>query len=386
MKNFHKGIRRLCTVILGLVFFAAGILKLMDPVGARLVVDEYFKFFHAGWMEFASMPVAVGMALFEALTGAALLAGVWRKWVALVTCVITLGFTLLTLILVIFNPEMDCGCFGEIVHLSHFQTFLKNIFLCILCAGAFLPVRDFGGTRVSKIVAFGIAAVSVLAFSIYSLKALPLVDFTEFAPGVSLVNEEEDAVPAEHEYAVVYEKDGEERSFTLSDLPDSTWTFVRVDQPEGGPSTVAGQAPLLFVSDAAGDYHNEILSQGRVMVLSIYDSDRYKRMDKAEKFLEDAAGAGFTAFALSREYIPELDSYTSDFKKVITLNRSNGGVTYIDNGEIIRKWPASALPDSGELSETAASNPLDLMVRRNSGGRIAFEGFLIYSLAILLIL
>lgn len=386
MKNFHKGIRRLCTVILGLVFFAAGILKLMDPVGARLVVDEYFKFFHAGWMEFASMPVAVGMALFEALTGAALLAGVWRKWVALVTCIITLGFTLLTLILVIFNPEMDCGCFGEIVHLSHFQTFLKNIFLCILCAGAFLPVRDFGGTRVSKIVAFGIAAVSVLAFSIYSLKALPLVDFTEFAPGVSLVNEEEDAVPAEHEYAVVYEKDGEERSFTLSDLPDSTWTFVRVDQPEGGPSTVAGQAPLLFVSDAAGDYHNEILSQGRVMVLSIHDSDKYDNIDEAVEFLEAAGEAGFNAFVLSREYIPELDSFTSDFKKVITLNRSNGGVTYINDGEIIRKWPAGALPDSEELARTADANPLDLMVRKNSRGRIAFEGFLIYSLAILLIL
>lgn len=386
MKNFHKGIRRLCTVILGLVFFAAGILKLMDPVGARLVVDEYFKFFHAGWMEFASMPVAVGMALFEALTGAALLAGVWRKWVALVTCVITLGFTLLTLILVIFNPEMDCGCFGEIVHLSHFQTFLKNIFLCILCAGAFLPVRDFGGTRVSKIVAFGIVAVSVLAFTFYSLRTLPLVDFTEFAPGVSLVNDDEEAAPAWQEYQVIYEKDGEEKSFTLSDLPDSTWTFVRVEQPAGSPAEAEGSAPLLFISDASGEYRNELLSQGRVMVLSIHDSDKYDNIDEAVEFLEAAGEAGFNAFVLSREYIPELDSFTSDFKKVITLNRSNGGVTYINDGEIIRKWPAGALPDSEELARTADANPLDLMVRKNSRGRIAFEGFLIYSLAILLIL
>lgn len=386
MKNFHKGIRRFCTVLLGLVFFAAGVLKLMDPVGARLVVDEYFKFFHAGWMEFASLPAAVGMALLEALTGAALLAGVWRKWVALLTSVLTLGFTFLTLILVIFNPEMDCGCFGEIVHLSHLQTFLKNILLCLLCAGAFLPVREFSVTRTSKIVAFGIVAVSVLAFTVYSLRTLPLVDFTEFAPGVSLVSDEEMTAPEEQEYQVIYEKDGEEKAFTLSDLPDSTWTFVRVDQPGGSPAASEGSAPLLYISDLTGEYYNEILTQGKVMILSIYDSDRYKRLDEAEAFLEDAAEAGFNAFALSREYIPGFDSFISDFKKVVTLNRSNGGVTYIDNGEIIRKWPARALPDSAELSETAASNPLDLMVRRNSHGRIAFEGFLIYSLAILLIL
>ena len=265
----------------------------------------------------------------------------------------------------------------------HYQ---KSLLLCLLCAGAFLPVREFSVTRTSKIVAFGIAAVSVLAFTVYSLRTLPLVDFTEFAPGVSLVSDEEMTAPEEQEYQVIYEKDGEEKAFTLSDLPDSTWTFVRVDQPGGSPAASEGSAPLLYISDLTGEYYNEILTQGKVMILSIYDSDRYKRLDEAEAFLEDAAEAGFNAFALSREYIPGFDSFISDFKKVVTLNRSNGGVTYIDNGEIIRKWPARALPDSAELSETAASNPLDLMVRRNSHGRIAFEGFLIYSLAILLIL
>ena len=182
MKGFHIGLRRLCSVILGLVYFIAGMLKLMDPVGAGLVVDEYLKFFHLGGLAFASKTLGVAMALLETFLGAALIAGVWRKFVAGVTSILTLAFTALTLILVIFNPEMDCGCFGEAVHLTHMQTFLKNVALCVLCAGAFLPVRDYGRTRKSKLVAFWLVAVTVLLFTFMSLVSVPLMDFTEFAP------------------------------------------------------------------------------------------------------------------------------------------------------------------------------------------------------------
>ena len=75
MKGFHLGLRRLCSILLGLVFFIAGMLKLMDPVGAGLVVEEYFEFFHLGWLAFASKWLAVILALVETLTGAALIAG-----------------------------------------------------------------------------------------------------------------------------------------------------------------------------------------------------------------------------------------------------------------------------------------------------------------------
>ncbi len=393
MKGFHKGARRFCTVLIGLVFFGAGMLKLMDPVGAGLVVDEYFKFFQMPWLAFSSKAVGVALALLETLVGAALLAGVWRKVVAAAAGIMTIGFTILTLILVIFNPEMDCGCFGEAVHLTHWQTFLKNIALCILCAVAFLPFRDFAENRKAKVIGFGIVAVSVIIFTIWSLVSLPLVDFSEFAPGTELVSEadEEDSSSDEesdtHEqYYVIYEKNGQEGAFTLDKLPDSTWTFVRAEKISTTIPDYAGSSPVFFISDINGEYRNELLTEGKVMVLSVHDAKRFKAVDKAGEFLDNARAAGFSAYAVSREIIPGFDSFTSDYKKVITLNRSNGGVTFIDNGEIVRKWPARALPDGGELEKLYAKDSTETMITNTSRGRITFQGFILYSLALLLIL
>ena len=388
MKGFHKGIRRLCSVILGLVYFGAGMLKLMDPVGAGLVVEEYLSFFRLGWLSPLAKAIGVGMALIETLVGAALLAKVWRKQVAAVTSFITIGFTILTLQLVIFNPEMDCGCFGEAVHLTHFQTFIKNLILCLLCVIAFLPARDYGGNTKSKLVAFGMVTALVLLFTVHSLLSIPLMDFTEFAPGVSLVSydEGETVSPGEKEYYVIYEKDGREGSFTLDNLPDSTWTFVRVEEASGKLPGEGSEIPVFSISDSEGQYRDELLTEGRVMVLSVYDVPGYGRLEQAELFLNEAKAAGFKALAVAREPIPGIETYTSDYKKIITFNRSNGGATYLDDGEIICKWPARRLPDAQELAKAASLNPLEQLVERSSRRRIAFQGVVLYSLAVLLIL
>ncbi|MBR4134602.1 MAG: hypothetical protein IKU04_08790, partial [Bacteroidales bacterium] len=350
MKGFHLGLRRLCSVLLGLVFFIAGMLKLMDPVGAGLVVEEYLDFLHLGGLAFAAKWLGVALALVETLTGAALIAGVWRKQTAAITSILTLGFTFLTLLLVIFNPEMDCGCFGEAVHLTHMQTFVKNLVLCLLCAGAFLPVRDYGRNRKSKVIAFCLVAVTVLLFTVMSLISVPLMDFTEFAPGASLAaNGDEEytdggiSLGAENdtkqEYFVIYEKNGQEGAFTLDNLPDSTWTFVRVENMETSISDYEKSMPVFYISDTDGNYYTDMLMDGRVMVLSIYDVPGFKDTGRTKQFLRDAEAAGFTTIAVAREPVPELNAYLSDFKKIIIFNRSNGGATYLADGEIICKWP-----------------------------------------------
>ena len=397
MKGFHLGLMRLCSVLLGLVFFIAGMMKLMDPVGAGLVVEEYLEFFHIGGLAFASKWIGVILALVETLTGAALIAGVWRRQVAAITSILTLGFTFLTLLLVIFNPQMDCGCFGEAVHLTHMQTFLKNLLLCLLCAGAFLPVRDYGRNRKSKVVAFCLVAVTVILFTVMSLVSVPLMDFTEFAPGASLAADaDEEFVDSgislggendtKQEYYVIYEKNGQEGAFTLDNLPDSTWTFVRVENLETSISDYEQSVPVFYISDSDGNYRNELLTEGKVMVLSIYDVPGFKDIARAEQLLRDAESAGFTALAVARESVPGLDAYLSDFKKIITFNRSNGGATYLADGEIICKWPLRKLPDAEELSKVASRNPMEQLVSRSSRRRIAFQGVVLYSLALLLIL
>jgi len=372
------------------VYFIAGMLKLMDPVGAGLVVEEYLQFLHLGFLSFAAKWLGVALALLETLLGAALIAGVWRRQVAAVTSILTAGFTALTLLLVIFNPEMDCGCFGEAVHLTHMQTFLKNVLLCLLCAGAFLPTGVYGRTRKTKLVAFWAVAATVLLFTILSLLSIPLMDFTEFAPGASLMadTDESDAASndAKEEYYVIYEKNGQEGAFTLDRLPDSTWTFVRVENIDRSVPDYEESVPVFYISDTEGNYYNELLSDGKVMVLTVYDAKGYKDTERAAQFLRDAEAAGFTALAVAREPVAGLDTYMSDYKKLITFNRSNGGATYLEDGEIICKWPSRRLPDAEELSKVASRNPMEQLVGRSSRRRIAFQGVVLYSLALLLIL
>jgi hypothetical protein len=83
----------------------------------------------------------------EASTGAALVSGVFRKTTAIVTSALILFFTVITLILWIANPVMDCGCFGEAIHLTHGQTLLKNLVLVALALIAFIPFQNFGVPR-----------------------------------------------------------------------------------------------------------------------------------------------------------------------------------------------------------------------------------------------
>ena len=143
MKKAHHRLRRLAAFLIGLVFLASGLLKLLDPVGTGLIVSEYLKFFHLGFLQGAAKPLGMALSLVEAVTGAALVAGVYRKLMAVVASVLILFFTVITFILWIANPEMDCGCFGEAVHLTHAETLLKNLVLAALALLAFHPSVPF---------------------------------------------------------------------------------------------------------------------------------------------------------------------------------------------------------------------------------------------------
>ena len=139
MSAFYSGFRRLFACLIGLVFFLSGMLKIIDPVGTTLIVREYLKLFNLTFLMGLDKPIAIALSLLEALVGAALLAGVWSKIVALITMAMMAFFTAITVFLLVKNPEMDCGCFGEAIHLTHFQSFLKNVVLCLFCIPAFLP-------------------------------------------------------------------------------------------------------------------------------------------------------------------------------------------------------------------------------------------------------
>ncbi len=384
MKYIVERFRRFCGFITGFIFFVSGILKLLDPVGAGLVMDEYFDFLHVGFLGFAAKPLGTLFALAETVIGTALITGVWRRFTAAAAMGFQGFFTLLTLALVIFNPQMDCGCFGEAIHLTHWETFIKNLIICTLLAAAFLPFRGFGRPRKIKYISFGIVTASVLAFTVYSWIYIPPVDFTDYKPGVMLAASDRISDDM-YESWFIYEKDGVREKFDLHSLPDSTWTFVSTETvlKEGAEEPVN-----ISITDEEGEYMDEIIADGEVMVISVYKPDmKEKKWKSIEAFARNAASAGFRPVILTTSQdIKGSDIYYSDYKTLITLNRSNGGVTYFSGGELIGKCAYAAMPDNSKLAELSHDNGLESLMDKDTKGSLGFQGFLLYVFAVMLLL
>lgn len=391
-------LKRFCGFITGIIFFIGGLLKLLDPVGAGLVMKEYLDFLHIGFLGFASKGLGVVFAFAETLIGTGLITGIWRKAFGIAALSLQGFFTLLTLLLVIFNPEMDCGCFGEAIHLTHMQTFVKNLVLLALLSAYYFPAKMLGKGIRRKHVSFWLVTFSTAAFTIYSLMYIPLVDFTAYKPAAALkaantsASAEEDLYEAEF----IYEKDGKQERFDLGHLPDSTWTFVRTE-------TVAREGysddDLLDLSfyDADGNYLDSLACGERVMAVSIYDPQiSRKKWASTEKFVKNAQEAGFTVIVLISSEPERMDEatekvlsplmYYADYKTLISMNRSNGGITYFSGGYLVRKWAAKAAPDLKELKKISDEDVTETIIEQNTKGSLGFQGFLLYVFAVMLLL
>ena len=391
MRLFHKGISRLCAIIIGLVFFVAGLLKLQDPVGSGLVVKEYLSFFHLDALSGASLYLGIVLALVEALLGAALMAGIRRRTVAVFTMILTAFYTIITILLVIFQPVMDCGCFGEAIHLTHEQTLLKNLILCLLCLIAFIPAKKMEDVKNSrKNLAFILVALVLVGFTAWSC-LLPMIDFTDYSAGAQLRSSYDSSL-----YSGIYHtyvKDGHEGVFEDGHLPDSTWTYVRTEEKTLGREVYDDSVVDLPVIDSEGEYRDELLSRGNVAVVSVYDPSKLGTAQwiSISQSLSDAEAAGFTPFlllpdaALAPVETSEF-AYSADRKTLMTLNRSNGGATWIHNGGIVSKWARLKLPDYGEWTELLGENPTERMLGFSRRGRIVFDAVSAYSVALLLLL
>ena len=402
MKYFALRTRRLLAFIAGAVYVFSGISKLLDPVGAELVMNAYMDFFHVGFMSFAAKPLAVALALLEAVLGSALMTGVWRKVAATSAFALQGFFTLVTIVLVVFNPEMDCGCFGNVAHLSHIQSFVKNVVLCLMLVGAFVPLRELGVPKTRKYVSFAIVTLSLLLFTVWSWMHIPLVDYTEFAPGALLRSAESAELFEDEKYqsVFVYEKDGKQEVFSLNDLPDSTWTFVeaRTEVREGGDTE---SSVVLSIYDRDGMYHDEEVSSGKVMVVSVYRMQD-AGWERIADYVSELRKSGFRTLVLVSGLPQEIDQvmegltpeqgnvlhqdmYMSDFKTLVSLNRSNGGLTYFSEGYLISKWASRSVPDADELSQIYKDDETEILLGRTSTSRLYFQGFKLFLFALMLL-
>ena len=396
MKYLLFRLKRFCGFLAGFVFFIAGILKLLDPVGTGLIMKEYFDFLHIGFMSFIAKFSGVAFALLETIIGTALITGVWRKLTAIVALVFQGAFTALTLALLIFNPEMDCGCFGEAIHLTHLQTFLMSIILMLMGVAFAFPIKHLGWPRKRKYVAFSVVTISVIAFTAYSWVSIPLVEFTDFRPAAALqagnafqAEDDEDMFEA----VFVYEKDGEFEEFTLENLPDSTWSFVETRSAMKDGAEISSVSLSFYNKE--GEYCDTLATVGKVMIVSVYDTDiKPAAWKKISSFLATAYETGVTPILLvsaptpraAEAGIPEDIVFISDYKTLITMNRSNGGVTYFSDGYLISKWASRNIPDEDSLADIFNGDDTETIIEKDTKGSLTFQGFMLYVFAIMLLL
>ncbi len=391
MRASYQRFRRFAALLVGIVFLVSGLLKLIDPVGTQLIVQEYAKFFRLPFLMPAAKVLGILLGLLESLLGIALFTGVLRKHAARCTYFLLSFFTLITLVQWILNPSMDCGCFGQAFHLTHAQSFWKNVILLGLAVIAFTPFHDFGKPKRNRIVAAVLATASVLFVLVYSNRHLPIVDFTEFDWGAELMASLDDDLSADNHYkaAYVYEKDGQEGIFPLDSLPDSTWTFVKVDTVFRQTTTVEEDIfPVLSFRDAEGEYRDRLAAEGRVVVLSVYNPATVAWDTVREQYAQVLEAGGTPLVLVSAvpgdTNLPkDLPLYYADYKTLITLNRSNGGGTYFCEGELVNKWDVRHVPEN--LAADFAADPVDLSTRYIVKRRLRTQGFCVYLAALLLL-
>ena len=352
MHKFHHSFRRFCALLIGLVFFVSGMLKLMDPVGTGLKMVEYFKFLHLDLLLPAGKGFGVAFALLEALVGAALVSGIARKLAAIVVLALIAFFTGLTLALYLVNPEMDCGCFGEAIHLTHLQSLMKNVVLLVLALIAFIPLSDGYEARKPKKWGFAVVSLLTLVFTVYSLRSLPLEDFTAFSYGSQILS------------GATGDDDLQEENLAV-----------------------------LSFSDVFGEYCDDLAGVGEVLAVSVYEPERLDSLQWARiaTVVNDALVCGVRPLVLtpSADGVPMTLGeclYFADYKTLLTMNRSNGGATYLSDGLIVDKWTLRELPSGEELSALLSSEPVEAAASSSTHGRLAFQGMLLLCVALLILL
>lgn len=209
----------------------SGFVKVIDPLGYGYKIADYLEAMNLSAIDGAALPLAIALSVLELVIGFSLFFNQLPKLGALGALLMMVFFTPLTLWLAIANPVSDCGCFGDALVITNWQTFFKNLVLLAMAILLFWQRKKFKTTYHTGIqwVIMFVVGFASLGLGIYCLKTLPIIDFRPYHIGANIAEGmvvPEDAPKPVVESYFVYEKGGKQQEFTIDNLPDSTWKFV----------------------------------------------------------------------------------------------------------------------------------------------------------------
>ena len=345
--------------LLALTFLFSGFVKAVDPLGTVYKIEDYLKAFGGFFTDLLPLAgaAAVALILVEWMLGICMLFNIRTNITSWLALLFYLVMTPLTLWIALTNPVTDCGCFGDALVLTNWQTFWKNILFLMLVINLLFCRKSipqlWTGWMEIIIAILGLGAG--IAIMGYSYTHLPPMDFRPYKIGnhlPTLMEIPDDAAPDIYETTLIYaDANGVEHEFTLENYPkgDSTWTFVdqrSVLVQKGYEAPIHDFEILTMEFD---DITYDILeSEEPVTLIAMYDlkkSDR-KQMDKVKALLANNApcyiltGSGEAEIEeLCNEYDIDLESVcTIDPVTLKTVVRANPGVFVLQNGVVIDKY------------------------------------------------
>ncbi len=357
-----KWIANFSRIFAGLVFIFSGFVKGVDPLGFAYKLEDYFVAFN--WEFFIPLALFFSILLctIEFSVGAMVLFNLRIKLVSWILLFMMLFFTFLTLNDAIYSPVPDCGCFGDFIKLTNWQTFYKNLVLLPLAIVVFAyrhKFKPFTSKGKQWIIA-GIFMGMFAGFSFYCYSHLPVLDFTEWKTGNKLYPDN----PKPVKYFLIYKnkKSGETKEYLSPNYPynDSIWMseWEFDSQRVEDPNEYYGKS--LIISDTTGNTVTEsiIRNPEYQLIINSYDLDKADRKAfvKLNEFVAKANADNIpTAVLVSSQpsdiarFINEnklqLDFYTADDIVLKTIVRSNPGLLLMKDGVILKKWHANDIPD-----------------------------------------
>jgi len=353
-------VRIISRVVLGLVFILSGFVKGVDPLGTAYKIEDYFIVFGVNWAIPFSLSLAVILCVSEFSLGIFLLTNIFKKTTAWLVALMMLFFTFLTLNDALYNPVPNCGCFGDFIILTNWETFYKNLVIDFFLIFIFITRNKFESPY-KKTTEWSIAVLVIAIFTLfnsYNINHLPIIDYRDWKVGKNLVLE----TTQDLKYYLIYTNKNthESKEFLSPNYPynDSLWmteweyTDMRIVDPNEYPTEVS------FFNLNGDDVTLDILQDPLYHFLLVsYDLKlaNWENLEKIRSIKNQAEADGYSFSMItssSEETIDNFqksqqfyaDFYQGDDIDLKTIIRSNPGLIVIKKGKIIGKWAHAYLP------------------------------------------
>jgi len=377
MKN---ALLHLLRAIVGLLFIFSGLIKANDPLGFGYKLQEYFEVFHIAFLNDFATVFAILLCAIEIVLGALLLLGIRSRNVASGLLSTIIFFTFLTFYSAFFKVVTSCGCFGDAIPLTPWQSFSKDIVLLVMILYIFKKRNEIMPFISSKKVQnwiIGFVVLISLGFGLYTYNFLPILDFLPYKLGNNIpeLMIMPPGVPQDV-YQITYtlknKVTGETKSLTDKEYlssgiwKDKNWEIT--GDPESKLIKKGFEVKIkdLKITDSQGtDYNTEIIENPYYNLLIVaYDLSKTDlngignlnaiAINAAENFnirtvfLTSNSAQDAEAFSKKNKLVMEI--FYADAIPLKSMVRANPGVLLLKNGTVVNKWHFHNLPSYDELA------------------------------------